>query len=252
MKSASRRLPLYLSAPHACSYLPGRQSSTLFTDPESPIDRGVYAELLQYGFRRSGRMVYAPRCEHCAQCMSVRIPVAEFAPRRGHRRVRRCNADLQFAQRPAAYDDEHYALYRRYTAARHEDGDMASATPAEYLGFLRADWCDTVFLECRLGERLIACAVTDRLDASLSAIYTYFEPDLTARSLGTLAILKQIDWARATGLDHVYLGYWVRDCRKMAYKARFRPLELWQDGRWQRFGPGDPLPEPPADPPAAR
>lgn len=243
MKSATRTLPLYLSAPHACSYLPDRLSSTLFTDPEQAMQLQVYDELLRYGFRRSGRMVYAPRCEHCRQCVSVRIPVDEFEPRRNQRRVAQANGDIQTVQVPAAFDDEHYALYQAYTAARHEDGEMASASPAEYLGFLRADWCETRFLEFRLAGRLVGCAVTDLPGTALSAVYTYFDPALASRSLGTLAILEQVAWARRLGVPHLYLGYWIRDSRKMAYKARFRPLEAWLEGRWQRFAPGEALPD---------
>ena len=247
MKSAGRSLPLYLSAPHACSYLPDRQSSTLFTDPNVVMDPAVYGELLKYGFRRSGRLIYAPRCEHCSQCVSVRIPVADFTPRRVHRRVLQSNSDVHLRERPAAFEDEHYALYRAYTAQRHEDGEMASASPTEYLGFLTAEWCETVFLEFRLAGRLVAAAVTDPLDDALSAVYTYFDATLGRRSLGTLAILKQIEWARAQGLPHLYLGYWIRDSPKMAYKAHYRPLEIWRDGHWQRFAPGEELPDPGAD-----
>lgn len=242
MTRVGRHLPLYLSAPHACSYLPDRQSSTLFTDPEQPMDMASFSQLLQYGFRRSGGMVYAPRCEHCSQCKSVRIPVDDFLPRRIHRRVLQLNSAVEIHERPAEFDPAHYALYQRYTAARHEDGDMADASPSDYMGFLRADWCDTRFLEFVLDGQLIAVAVTDLAQDGLSAVYTFFDPDLAEKSLGTLAILSQIRRARELGLAYLYLGYWIRDSRKMAYKAGFRPLELWQAGRWLRFGPDDDLP----------
>jgi len=237
-----RHLPLYLSAPHACSYLADRQSSTLFSDPEHPLDMATYSQLLRYGFRRSGGMVYAPRCEHCSQCISVRIPVEEFEPRRVHRRILRLNRTIQIRERAAEFVPEHYALYRRYTAVRHEDGDMANASPAEYMGFLYTEWCETRFLEFALDDRLVAVAVTDYTEDGLSAVYTFFEPELLDNSLGTFAILSQIDRARTLGLPYLYLGYWIRDSRKMAYKAGFRPLELWYEGRWQRFGRGEPLP----------
>jgi arginine-tRNA-protein transferase len=239
---ATRQLPLYLSAPHACSYLPGRQSSTLFADPEQPMDMDTYSELLHFGFRRSGRMVYAPRCEHCSQCVSVRLPVDAFAPRRAQRRVLKANREIAIQPRPARFDPEHYALYQRYTQARHSDGDMADASPAEYLAFLRADWCDTQFLEFRLADRLVAVAVTDLPRDGLSAVYTFFEPELAERSLGTFAILSQVARTRALGLPFLYLGYWIHASPKMAYKAGFRPIELWRAGQWQRFGPGESLP----------
>lgn len=244
MNRAGRSLPLYLSAPHRCSYLPGRQSSTLFADPDQAMDPKTYGELLQFGFRRSGRMVYAPRCEHCSQCISVRIPVADFKPRRNQRRILQANKDVITRERPNGFNDEHYALYQAYTAVRHEDGDMASATPAEYLGFLNADWCDTRFLEFWRNDSLLAVAVTDLPGTALSAVYTFFDPQHGKRSLGTLAILTQIEWARSLGLEHLYLGYWIRDSRKMAYKGLYRPLEIWRGGTWQRFEQGEPLPDP--------
>jgi arginine-tRNA-protein transferase len=116
---------------------------------------------------------------------------------------------------------------------------MANATPQSYLSFLTADWCSTEFLTFRLAERLVAVAVTDRAEDGLSAVYTFFEPELATRSLGTSAILHQIELARTLGLPYLYLGYWIRDSRKMAYKASFRPIELWRNGHWQRLAVGD-------------
>lgn len=243
MKNQRRQLPLYLSAPHRCSYLADRQSSTLFADPHGPMDMATYSELLRYGFRRSGRLVYAPRCEFCHQCVSVRIPVRDFAPRRSQRRIARDNADVSLHVVDPDFDPAHYALYQRYTRARHTDGDMANASPEEYLGFLKARWATTRFLELRLGDRLVAVAVTDYADDGLSAVYTFFEPDLDQRSLGTLAILRQIRLANELGLPYLYLGYWIKDSPKMAYKVRFRPIQLWRAGRWQTLAPKAPIPE---------
>ncbi len=243
MNRSKRHLPLYLSAPHPCSYLPDRQSNTLFADPAQPMDMRTYGELLHYGFRRSGRVVYAPRCEDCSQCVSVRIPVDGFALRRKHRRILRSNHDIALYEHAAKFNRAHYDLYQAYTRARHQDGDMANASPAEYLGFLRADWCDTSFLEFSRDGELVAVAVTDVLLDGLSAVYTFFDPDLAQRSLGTFAILSQIDLARRRGLSYLYLGYWVRDSRKMAYKTEFRPIELCYGGRWRRVGLDDPLPD---------
>ena len=233
---ANHQLPLYLSAPHDCSYLPGRQSSTLFADPDQPMDMATYNELLQYGFRRSGRMVYAPRCEDCKQCISVRVRAAEFRPRRSQRRVLQANSDIEMRVGPARFEQNHYELYQRYTAIRHEDGEMATASTDDYLGFLHTDWCETRFLEFLLDGRLVAVAATDLPADGLSAVYTFFDPDLSSRSLGTYAILRQIVHAQSLGLPYLYLGYWIRDSQKMAYKINFRPIELCIGGRWQRIG----------------
>jgi arginine-tRNA-protein transferase len=218
-------------------------SSTLFADPEAEMDMATYSDLLRYGFRRSGRMVYAPRCEHCQQCVSVRVPVADFTLRRSQRRVLQRNADIELREHPARFNPEHYRLYQRYMVARHADGDMADALPADYLGFLRAEWCQTTFLEFLLDGELVALAATDVADHGLSAVYTFFDPDQGPRSLGTFAVLRQIEHARSLGLAYLYLGYWIQDCRKMAYKVNFRPIELWRAGQWRRLMPGASLPE---------
>ena len=239
---ANHRLPLYLSAPHDCSYLPDRQSSTLFADPDQPMDMASYNELLQFGFRRSGRMVYAPRCEDCRQCISVRVRASEFRPRRSQRRVLHANTDIEMRVGPARFEQHHYELYQRYTAVRHEDGEMTNASADDYLGFLRADWCDTRFLEFLLDGRLVALAATDLPADGLSAVYTFFDPDLSSRSLGTYAILRQIAYAQSLDLPYLYLGYWIRDSRKMAYKINFRPIELCIGGRWQRVDVADAVP----------
>lgn len=241
-KVSDRRLPLYLSAPHSCSYLPGKQSSTLFLDPDQALDMATYSELLQFGFRRSGGVVYAPRCENCTQCISVRIPVEQFKPRRNHRRVLLANQDVVIKEREASFNVDHYTLYQKYTGVRHEDGDMASATPASYLDFLRAHWSETRFLEFSWGRKIVAVAVTDVATDGLSAVYTFYDPDMPQRSLGTFAILQQIARARDAGLPYLYLGYWIRDSRKMAYKTAFRPIELFFEGRWRHVRPGEQLP----------
>jgi arginine-tRNA-protein transferase len=176
--------------------------------------------------------------------MSIRIPVATFQPRRIHRRVLRSNLSIRINSLPGGLHEEHYDLYQRYTRARHEDGSMADASPQEYTSFLTADWCETRFLELREKDRLIAVAVTDVVEGALSAVYTFFDPDCEKRSPGTLAILLQIEEARSLDLDYLYLGYWVRDCRKMAYKSNFRPLEYWRRGAWTTLTAGQQPPDP--------
>ena len=242
LTGSDRQLPLYLSAPHDCSYLPDRQSSTLFADPDQPMDMATYNELLQYGFRRSGRMVYAPRCEDCRQCISVRVCAAEFRPRRSQRRVLQANADIEMRVAPPRFEQHHYELYQRYTAVRHGDGEMATASAEDYLAFLCADWCDTRFFEFLLDGRLVAVAVTDLPANGLSAVYTFFDPDLSSRSLGTYAILRQLAHTQSLDLPYLYLGYWIRDSRKMAYKIKFRPIELYLGGRWRRVDEGKAVP----------
>ncbi|MBK1702281.1 arginyltransferase [Thiococcus pfennigii] len=245
-------LGLYLTGEQPCSYLPARQARSLFVDPLARLDGAHYRWLLAQGFRRSGRFVYRPACRGCRRCIAVRVPVAAFAPDRAQRRCARRNADLRIALRPAEFVPEHFALYRRYLATRHPDGKMAEGDANDFCRFLLDPWGgETELLELRTAApragRLVAVAVTDVVPGALSAIYTFFDPDEAERSLGTFALLCQIAEARRRGLDQVYLGYWIEDCRKMRYKGRFRPLEAWDGQTWRHYGRGAPLPTPPAD-----
>ncbi len=229
------RLAFYATGRHACPYLPDREAVTLFADPAAPTDMALYSRLLRQGYRRSGPYIYRPACPACAACVPVRLPVAEFRPRRSQRHCQARNADLRTTVRPALFDPEHYALYRRYIAARHPDGGMETDSGSRYMEFLTAHWAETAFVEFRLGDRLVAVAVTDLVSDGLSAVYTFYDPDLGSRGLGTHAILWQIARARHEGLPHLYLGYWIAGSRKMAYKAAFRPLEGWLRDHWQRL-----------------
>lgn len=234
-----RDLRFFLTVPHACSYLEGREATTLFLDPQESPGRGVYDALALLGFRRSGRHLYRPHCEGCSACISVRIPVADFAPSRNQRRLARRNADLSLHVRPAIFDSEHYALYAHYIRTRHSDGDMYPPSHEQYRTFLTLDQDYARLLEFRLEGRLVAVAAYDQLEHGLSAIYTFFDPDpaLDRRSLGTFAVLSLVERARDLGLPHVYLGYWIRECRKMNYKQAFRPLEMLDGRHWRRTLP---------------
>jgi arginine-tRNA-protein transferase len=228
-------LSFFLSQPHRCSYLPQRQAVTLFADPDAEISRQQYTILSRYGFRRSGRFIYRPRCPDCSACIPVRVPVDEFRPRRAQRRTWQRNRDVTVQRTAAGFDPEQFALYRKYIEARHPDGGMNEDDPERYLEFLTSAGIDTAFYEFRVDRALLAVAVTDHLEDALSAVYTFFDPGLQARSLGVLAILWQIELAKTLGLSWTYLGYLIQECRKMAYKDEFRPLEGFIDGEWQRL-----------------
>jgi arginine-tRNA-protein transferase len=164
----------------------------------------------------------------------VRIAVNEFAPNRAQRRTLARNADLSMHARPPRFEREHFLLYEHYLKARHPDSHMDSTNPSAYMSFLTALWCDTTFYEFRRAQDLLAVAVVDRLGDGLSAVYTFFAPAEADRSLGRLAVLKQVEWAAAMGLPWLYLGYWIRDCRKMSYKHEYAPLEFYINGEWRR------------------
>ena len=232
MTSSVRDLKVYTTYPHSCSYLEDQEATTLFVDPRQRVDQKLYSNLSLLGFRRSGNHIYRPHCTHCDACIPARIPVATFTPKRGQRRTSNRNADLRVQKTEDIRDDAAFDLYRRYIGQRHADGDMYPPDREQYESFLNNAWDCTGYYRFYEQDRLIALAVVDELVDGLSAIYTFFDPDADKRSLGSYAILWQIEKAREMGLDYLYLGYWIRDCQKMAYKSDYRPLELYIKSSW--------------------
>lgn len=229
------RLPLYLTADYPCSYLPGRKARNLVAEP-SRIDHQGYQQLLQQGFRRSGDHVYRPHCHACRACQSLRVSSLEFRPSRAQRRTWQRNRDLQLSWRRMAPSDEHYLLFRHYAASRHRHGGMDTISPDAFSDFTASVWCDNWLWELRDGAgRLICGAVVDHLLDGFSAVYSYFDPAFDKRSPGTLIILHQLEQARHAGLPWVYLGYYIRGCRKMAYKNLFKPHQLFHGGEWHWY-----------------
>ncbi|MBF0340751.1 MAG: arginyltransferase [Magnetococcales bacterium] len=225
-------LELLLSPPHACGYLPGLLANTLHVHPAQPMDMGQFEYLLSTGFRRSGNLVYRPWCSGCAACVPVRIRVSGFETSRAQRRVIRRNRDLTIHTGGPDFSDEHFELYRRYLNSRHGDGPMAEPDYDEFTDFLHSDWCAVRFVDFRLQGRLLQTAVIDQLSNALSAVYTFFDPEESRRSLGTLAVLWEVEMARQMELSWIYLGYWIADSAKMCYKTRFQPLEAYINRRW--------------------
>lgn len=234
MKSVSTEqyIRLFRTGEHPCSYVDDRLAQTLFLDPDQPITPRLYEELTHAGFRRSGKHLYRPDCVGCQACIATRITLSDFQLKRRHRRTLAKNQDLRLEIVPADYREQDYALYERYIAARHNDGDMYPASEDSYRDFLTHPGEFSLHFRYFLQDELVAVAVTDQLSSGLSAIYTFFEPSEEHRSLGVYSILQQIEHARRLGLPYVYLGYWVENCRKMAYKAEYQPLEYLKSGQW--------------------
>lgn len=224
---------LFISMPHACSYLPGRIATTLFIDPQTQVDADLFSYFTRHGFRRSGDFVYRPHCHTCAACVPVRIPIEAFTPNRSQRRTRRKNQDLTVRRADAAFNQEHFDLYLRYQRVRHRGGGMDESDPQKYIDFLLTRHVETHFYEMRLGARLLGVAAADVLPDGLSAVYTFYDPDQPQRSLGVYAILMEIEQTRSQGLPWLYLGYWIKESPKMNYKCNFRPLEIYRNGRWR-------------------
>lgn len=226
-----------LTATHPCAYLDNRMASELLVVPTSHDFRLAYSELTKQGFRRNGAFLYSPACEHCNLCVACRIPVREFNWSRRFRRVMAKNTDLEITVDASVEVDEAYSLFSRYIRHRHRDGGMFPPTPQAFDQLLtKAPTSEeTVYVCGRLRRRLVFVGVTDILDSSLSAIYTFFDPSLDPRSLGTFSLLLQIRYAAQLGLDYVYIGYWVKDSPKMHYKLEFQPVEGFVDNTWSRL-----------------
>ena len=228
----------YTTAPLPCPYVPGRTERKVVTEITGPESETVHDRLSRAGFRRSHNIAYAPVCPACSACLPIRLPVASFRPNRTQRRIAEANRALEGFAGPARASAEQFQLFQRYQAARHADGDMATMSFYDYRAMVEDTPIETWLVEFRdADQRLIGACLTDRLGDGLSAVYSYFDPALERRSLGTWAVLWLVERARAMGLPYVYLGYWVRESRKMAYKAGFRPSEVLSDGQWRTLDP---------------
>ncbi|AZQ10885.1 MULTISPECIES: arginyltransferase [Shewanella] len=228
---SSTHVSVGISQLFPCSYLDDQQEQLLIIQ-EHFLDSLLFERLLQLGFRRSGDAIYKPRCPSCNACMALRVPVNTFVPSKRQKRTLAKNRDLtvHWAEQSS---QEHYQLYEKYINLRHFDGPMYPPSRGQYDHFVLCDWAPPAFLELRLDGRLIAVAVTDVLPTSLSAIYSFFDPDFDDRSLGSQLILTQLTQAKSLGKSFVYLGYQIDENRKMRYKRLYRPYQILTADGWE-------------------
>jgi arginine-tRNA-protein transferase len=237
----------YLTSPSPCPYLIGKEERKVFTHLVGKRARELNEILTQGGFRRSQTIAYRPACENCRACVSVRVLVNEFRPTESMRRVLKANRDLVGTLAPNRPSSDQYSLFRRYLEARHSDGGMIDMTVLDYSMMVEDSHVETRIMEYRrrgpdtaINGRghgdIVGVSLTDVLGDGLSMVYSFFDPELADRSLGTFMILDHIAQARALGLSYLYLGYWVEGSRKMDYKARYLPQERLLPQGWERVG----------------
>ncbi|MBI0432223.1 arginyltransferase [Roseomonas sp. KE0001] len=239
-RSARRPQFFYTTAPLPCPYLAGRMERKIVTELTGPDAEPLHDRLSRAGFRRSHNIAYSPVCHGCQACIPIRIDAAAFAPDRTQRRVLRANEGLEGRSTPARATAEQFALFQRYQRARHQDGDMAAMGFYDYRAMVEDTPISSGVVEFRdTSGALLACCLTDWLSDGLSAVYSFYEPELEKRSFGTFVVLWLVGRAVELGLPYVYLGYWVPQSRKMAYKSRFRPSEILSGGAWRRLEEAD-------------
>ncbi|MDQ0454094.1 arginyltransferase [Rhizobium paknamense] len=233
----------YLTAPAPCPYLPGEMERKVFTHLVGPRATEMNDLLTQGGFRRSQNIAYRPACESCRACVSVRILAKEFKPNRTMRKVEAANADLVSTAYPAQPSTEQFSLFRRYLDHRHQQGGMSDMSALDFAIMVEDTHVRTKVIEYRRrpeeGQdgpgQLVAVALSDIMSDGLSMVYSFFDPDMERRSLGTFMVLDHVRRANEMGLPHVYLGYWVNGSRKMGYKVRFLPQEHLMSQGWTRY-----------------
>ena len=216
---------------HQCGYLPEQKEQLLVLLDQSLFSAQGYEHLLSMGFRRSGSDIYKPQCKLCSACRSIRVLCQDFSLSKSQKRLLNKNKDIIL--KPVPTDKpEYFQLYQQYIGARHQQGTMYPPSKRQYQNFLNCTWLKPWFFEFWLDSTLVGVAVTDILPNSMSAMYTFYDPAYKHRSLGTYAILKQLQFAKANAKSFLYLGYQVNNCQKMSYKKNFHPFEIFVSGKW--------------------
>lgn len=223
----------FTTAPLPCPYVGGRMERKIVTELSGNDADTLHEALSRAGFRRSHSIAYSPACPGCCDCIPVRIVVDQFRPDRTMRRVMRDTAALRAACVPARATTEQFRLFASYQESRHCGGDMAMMGFYDYRSMVEDSPIDTFLVEFRKPDgTLAAVCLTDRMSDGLSAVYSFYDPQMTRESLGTMMVLWLIAESARLGLPYLYLGYWIAESPKMAYKTRYKPLEAFGENGW--------------------
>lgn len=227
----SNQIKIGLTPSSQCSYLEKQQERVAVILDEDLHTPSQYEVFLANGFRRSGNMIYRPHCDTCQACQPIRVSIPNIKYSKSQRRLLNKASQLSWKLKPQL-DDDWFDLYERYIEARHQNGSMYPANKDVFESFILADWMQPQFLHVYENKTLIAVAVTDCLPSSLSAFYTFYEPEHSL-SLGTLCVLLQLKQCEKMHKQWLYLGYQIDDCPAMNYKVRFQRHQKLVNQRWQ-------------------
>lgn len=233
------KLQFYVTTPYKCGYLPNKLAQSLIASPQHLIDANIYSGLITQGFRRSGKFAYRPHCENCRACIAVRLVLSEFAPTRSQKRAYKQHAQLTAQILPLHFNQQHYALYESYQSLRHQDETASETSTAskddaeQYHQFLCQSNVESLMIEFKdANNQVKIVSVVDIVNDGVSAVYTFYDALEPKASYGTYSIMWLAEWAKSLGLPYLYLGYWIQDSQKMAYKQQFKPQQKLIDGEW--------------------
>lgn len=227
-----QKLQFYVTTEYPCGYLPGKSARSLAVIPAHLIDSKAYSELVRMGFRRSGFYTYRPHCDHCRACVPVRLCAETFTPSRSQKRAEKQHRNLEALIKPLEFSEEHYALYASYQKDRHAGGGMDADNADQYRSFLMQSQVDSALVEFRENGILRMVSVVDRLADGLSAVYAFYDTSVAHASYGTYNVIWLNQWCKELGLPYLYLGYWIAESQKMAYKSKFWPMQWLTDEGW--------------------
>ena len=231
------KLQFYVTTPYKCGYLPNKLAQSLIATPHHLVDANIYSGLITQGFRRSGKFAYRPHCELCNACIPTRVVLANFAPTRSQKRAFKQHNNLRVRIMPLGYHQDHFALYASYQTARHaepENFNQDKDEAEQYRQFLCQSNVESLMVEFRdANNALKIVSVVDIVDDGVSAVYTFYDTSEIKSSFGTYSIMWQTEWTKSLELPFLYLGYWIAESEKMAYKQAFKPQEKLIDGEWQ-------------------
>tara|TARA_Y100000310_G_scaffold242656_1_gene246825 strand:+ start:23 stop:739 length:717 start_codon:yes stop_codon:yes gene_type:complete len=221
--------------PRPCPYLPGKKEHLLFTDLTKFVSKKTLEKLVSEGFRRSENIFYKPSCKHCKACMSSRVVVNNFLFSKNFKRILRKNQDLKFKIVKPKTNHDHYKLFKNYLKLRHSKGDMTDMTYLDFRTMLEISPVDTKILHLYKNNKFFGAMLYDIYENSYSANYSFYNPKFKSRSLGTFLILKLIEQAKIEKIKYLYLGYYIKECKKMSYKINFKPIEILKNKNWETF-----------------